>query len=137
MPFASSERFQLNSCPAGFDRSLCCCRITVVPRRLHEFLIPKEGDDGTLDRLILQCGRSALQVLSILGPSSPNCQWRFLEIATPSLRHNTLPDSPVRIFAESQRTVASNTVCASVSAPTVLCLPIFLRDAPGHPRYGG
>ena len=67
----------------------------------------------------------------------PKCQWCFLEVATPNLPRNMLPSSPVRIFAERQGTVASNTVCASVSAPAVLCLPVFLRDAPGHPRYGG
>lgn len=64
----------------------------MVPRRLHEGLIPKEGDDGSLDRLILQCGRSALQVLSTPGPNSLNASgasWRLPHPASATTRFLT------------------------------------------------
>ena len=53
----------------------------------HEGLILKEGDNGSLDGLILQCGGSALQVFSIPGPTSLNASgasWRLPPPTSPT-----------------------------------------------------
>ena len=85
--FVRENVVQLNERPTEFNRCLCCCRITVVPRRLHEGLFLKEGDSGSLDGLILQCGGSASQVFSIPGPASlsaSGASWRSPPPASPT-----------------------------------------------------
>lgn len=70
-----------------------------------------------------------------------------MPVVLPSDCHTQPPPPPpnflttprsMHIFAKSQKELWPLTEYVIVFLPlTVLCLPVFLRDAPGHPGYGG